>query len=118
MFFSLFPIGDTFDILALINNSVNFILYCLMSRAFRDTFKQTFCFICQKFDRRESAVSFTQLPITKTRQNQLNPSAVYEPISTYQCPDDPKLIGNHSTTISLLNDNQSNGLFKKTSGSS
>ncbi|CAF5044407.1 unnamed protein product, partial [Rotaria sp. Silwood1] len=46
-------LGDTFDILALINNSVNFILYCLMSRAFRDTFKQIFCLSCQKYERRE-----------------------------------------------------------------
>lgn len=32
------PLGDLLDMLALINNSINFILYCTMSRAFRNTF--------------------------------------------------------------------------------
>lgn len=31
-------LGDLLDILALINNGVNFILYCTMSKQFRDTF--------------------------------------------------------------------------------
>lgn len=35
--------GDVMDILALINSAVNFILYCAMSRAFRDTFFRLFC---------------------------------------------------------------------------
>ena len=34
------------DLLALINNGVNFILYCTMSRAFRKTFQKTFCCNC------------------------------------------------------------------------
>ncbi len=55
-----------------------------MSRAFRDTFKQTFCFGCQKFDRRDSTVLFTQLSITKKRQNHLNASVVYEQIPALQ----------------------------------
>nr|QVK45662.1 G protein-coupled receptor [Proales similis] len=32
------PMGDLIDMLALINNSINFLLYCTMSRAFRNTF--------------------------------------------------------------------------------
>ncbi|ESO03781.1 hypothetical protein HELRODRAFT_80150 [Helobdella robusta] len=36
------PLGDILDIAALINNSINFILYCVMSRQFRDTFKELF----------------------------------------------------------------------------
>jgi hypothetical protein len=32
------PLGDLLDIIALINNSINFLLYCSMSRAFRNTF--------------------------------------------------------------------------------
>lgn len=32
------PLGDLLDMLALINNSINFLLYCTMSRAFRNTF--------------------------------------------------------------------------------
>ncbi|XP_003746589.1 sex peptide receptor-like [Galendromus occidentalis] len=35
-------VGDIFDILALINSSVNFILYCTMSRQFRKTFALLF----------------------------------------------------------------------------
>ncbi|XP_055355871.1 G-protein coupled receptor dmsr-1-like [Paramacrobiotus metropolitanus] len=36
------PLGDLMDILALINSSVNFILYCSMSRQFRKTFCHMF----------------------------------------------------------------------------
>ncbi len=36
------PLGDLMDILALINNGINFILYCTMSKQFRDTFIQVF----------------------------------------------------------------------------
>jgi len=32
------PLGDVWDILVLINSSVNFLLYCTMSRLFRGTF--------------------------------------------------------------------------------
>ena len=40
------PLGDLFDIIALINNSINFLLYCSMSRAFRNTFCNIF--FCKK----------------------------------------------------------------------
>jgi hypothetical protein len=33
-----YPLGDVFDIIALVNNGINFILYCTMSKQFRDTF--------------------------------------------------------------------------------
>ena len=36
------PLGDLVDILALINNGINFILYCTMSKQFRDTFIEVF----------------------------------------------------------------------------
>ena len=36
------PLGDVMDAMALINSAINFILYCLMSKQFRKTFKQTF----------------------------------------------------------------------------
>lgn len=36
------PLGDLFDILALINNGINFILYCTMSKQFRKTFCELF----------------------------------------------------------------------------
>ena len=32
------PLGDTMDIVALINNGINFALYCTMSARFRQTF--------------------------------------------------------------------------------
>ena len=34
------PLGDLMDLLALTNNSINFVLYCTMSRQFRTTFVQ------------------------------------------------------------------------------
>ncbi|XP_064642578.1 G-protein coupled receptor dmsr-1-like [Lineus longissimus] len=33
-----YPLGEVFDIIALLNNGINFILYCTMSKQFRDTF--------------------------------------------------------------------------------
>ena len=36
------PLGDTMDILALINNGINFLLYCAMSKQFRETFIRIF----------------------------------------------------------------------------
>lgn len=35
--------GDLMDVLALLNSSINFILYCSMSRQFRQTFVLLFC---------------------------------------------------------------------------
>ncbi|XP_064630006.1 G-protein coupled receptor dmsr-1-like isoform X2 [Lineus longissimus] len=40
------PLGDLWDIMALLNNSINFVLYCTMSRVFRDTFVKVFCGCC------------------------------------------------------------------------
>ncbi|KAH3787815.1 hypothetical protein DPMN_165944 [Dreissena polymorpha] len=37
------PLGDILDIVALMNSGVNFVLYCSMSKQFRDTFIATFC---------------------------------------------------------------------------
>ncbi|XP_060078483.1 G-protein coupled receptor dmsr-1-like [Ylistrum balloti] len=36
------PLGDLLDIMALINNGINFVLYCTMSKQFRDTFFNIF----------------------------------------------------------------------------
>ncbi|PVD30297.1 hypothetical protein C0Q70_09561 [Pomacea canaliculata] len=41
-------LGDLLDAMALINNSVNFVLYCSMSRQFRETFVQVFCSFCSQ----------------------------------------------------------------------
>jgi len=40
------PLGDLLDICALLNNAINFVLYCTMSKQFRDTFISTFCSRC------------------------------------------------------------------------
>lgn len=37
------PLGDVMDVLALLNNSINFVLYCTMSQEFRRTFIRLFC---------------------------------------------------------------------------
>lgn len=36
------PLGDVIDMTALLNNSINFVLYCTMSRQFRNQFVETF----------------------------------------------------------------------------
>ena len=36
------PLGDVMDIAALVNNAINFVLYCAMSRQFRQTFVELF----------------------------------------------------------------------------
>ncbi|GFR66442.1 FMRFamide receptor [Elysia marginata] len=38
-----YKLGDLLDIVALINNAINFVLYCIMSSQFRNTFWQIFC---------------------------------------------------------------------------
>ncbi|XP_033763114.1 sex peptide receptor-like [Pecten maximus] len=40
------PLGDVMDIVALVNNAVNFILYCSMSTKFRETFVHLYCCSC------------------------------------------------------------------------
>jgi len=35
-------LGDLLDIMVLVNNSINFVLYCTMNKLFRDTFTQLF----------------------------------------------------------------------------
>lgn len=47
--------GDLMDFLALLNSSINFILYCTMSRQFRETFANIFLPKCLK--------SRTRLPL-------------------------------------------------------
>ncbi|KAL8568449.1 hypothetical protein ACOMHN_067092 [Nucella lapillus] len=42
------PLGDLLDAMALTNNSVNFVLYCSMSKQFRDTFVEVFCGFCAR----------------------------------------------------------------------
>lgn len=37
------PLGDVMDITALVNNAINFVLYCSMSTKFRQTFVRLYC---------------------------------------------------------------------------
>lgn len=53
------PLGDVMDIVALVNNAVNFILYCSMSIKFRQTFASIFCSKCNRGRTIESRVSLS-----------------------------------------------------------
>ena len=59
-----YPLGDLMDITALCNNAINFVLYCTMSRQFRDTFVNTFCWYCPK-----SRPGWMKLKLVKATQN-------------------------------------------------
>lgn len=80
-----------------------------MSRAFRDTFKQTFCASCQQLDRHDSDASFKQLGMKKPNpQYQMSTSMICEPVSTHKCsmehginttPIENDVNENHSLTV-------------------
>ncbi|KAH3787806.1 G-protein coupled receptor dmsr-1-like [Dreissena polymorpha] len=53
------PLGDVLDIVALLNNAVNFVLYCSMSKQFRDTFIATFCKCFTSDEEREKWINKT-----------------------------------------------------------
>jgi len=59
------PLGDLLDIAALLNNAINFVLYCTMSRQFRETFVETFlgqsCSRCGRSPGRGGSTQLTQL---------------------------------------------------------
>ena len=50
------PLGDVFDMLVIVNSSVNFILYCAMSARFRATFWNVFIAGCCNLSRLREAV--------------------------------------------------------------
>ncbi|XP_046369788.1 G-protein coupled receptor dmsr-1-like [Haliotis rufescens] len=54
------PLGDLMDILALINNGINFVLYCTMSKQFRDTFIKIFLKDMLKGGEKRTALVQTQ----------------------------------------------------------
>ncbi|XP_067658871.1 G-protein coupled receptor dmsr-1-like [Haliotis asinina] len=54
------PLGDLMDILALINNGINFVLYCTMSKQFRDTFIKIFLREMKKGGEKRTALVQTQ----------------------------------------------------------
>ncbi|KAH3886489.1 G-protein coupled receptor dmsr-1-like [Dreissena polymorpha] len=53
------PLGDLLDILALINNGINFVLYCFMSKQFRDTFLSIVCGCFPNMSERRKMQTFT-----------------------------------------------------------
>jgi len=55
------PLGEVLDILALVNSSINFILYCSMSSVFRQTFCKLFCQPCASSTRIPSTESIEQV---------------------------------------------------------
>lgn len=61
------PLGDVWDILALLNSSVNFILYCTMSQQFRKTSIRIFL-VCYK----KKSMSTVQSLHTKTSNVKLS----------------------------------------------
>jgi len=62
------PLGDAMDIIALVNSSINFVLYCTMSQEFRRTFIRLFCSCsAAMFQRQPKSYISTQL-----RHNELH----------------------------------------------
>ncbi len=61
------PLGDVWDIIVLINSAVNFILYCIMSRQFRDTFRDVFFGYCKTGSRNTpNGVHYSSITETKS----------------------------------------------------
>ena len=100
-----------------------------MSRAFRDTFKQTFFGYCHKFDRRESMISFAHLSQRTMRRKHYkasipeeNPSSMQTTggvnshrmsLSLMEHEKNKKILpmnNDRTLTLSLLDDKKSNGL--------
>ncbi|KAK7067900.1 Serpentine type 7TM GPCR chemoreceptor Srw [Halocaridina rubra] len=50
-------LADPMDLLALINSSINFLLYCVMSREFRKTFRNLYCFCSSRLQGSPSSLS-------------------------------------------------------------
>lgn len=66
------PLGDVMDILVLVNSAVNFILYCIMSRQFRRTFRELFHVSCiNKILGKKSSSNGTHYCTIKTEVTQL-----------------------------------------------
>ncbi|CAG5124980.1 unnamed protein product [Candidula unifasciata] len=69
------PLGDVMDICALVNNAINFVLYCSMSTKFRQTFCELYCKCGWRFLTRSRANGYS-LPVDKaesySNNNQLD----------------------------------------------
>ncbi|CAG5124409.1 unnamed protein product [Candidula unifasciata] len=72
-----YKLGDLLDIMALINNSVNFVLYCTMSKQFRTTFASIFC------PRQSSHPKWLKLRLIKSKGGDLNSIEISEGSKKY-----------------------------------
>ena len=62
------PLGDVWDIIVLINSAVNFILYCIMSRQFRKTFKDVFFkYFHTKLQKTPNGVQYSSINTQSTK---------------------------------------------------
>ena len=74
-------LGDMMDIITLLNSAVNFILYCLMSHVFRETFKNVLCkILCFKSNNKNMTYKYHKNSSISSmfsfkRRNQQNLSA-------------------------------------------
>lgn len=67
------PLGDVMDIVALVNNSINFVLYCSMSTKFRQTFVHLYCGRCRtNRTTMDNCVSLTERKLMKFDSNSNN----------------------------------------------
>ncbi|GFR82460.1 B1 bradykinin receptor [Elysia marginata] len=65
-------LGELLDFLALLNNAVNFFLYCIMSQQFRDKFSSMYL---QRYRRSPVIASTSELLILREQQQQRPPNA-------------------------------------------
>lgn len=72
-----YKLGDLLDIMALINNSVNFVLYCTMSKQFRTTFATIFC------PRQSSHPKWLKLRLIKSKSGDRNSIEISEGSKKY-----------------------------------
>ncbi|KAK3587310.1 hypothetical protein CHS0354_011292 [Potamilus streckersoni] len=61
------PLGDTMDIIALINSGIDFVLYCSMSQEFRKTFLR----VCCSISRKSSGLSKNTIPFESLHTTQI-----------------------------------------------
>ena len=65
------PLGDLMDILALVNNAINFVLYCSMSQKFRHTFIEVYCSCLCVRPEKEAGIPLRQKLDSYSNNNQV-----------------------------------------------
>ncbi|XP_052832949.1 G-protein coupled receptor dmsr-1 [Octopus bimaculoides] len=65
------PLGDLMDIIALVNNAINFVLYCTMSQKFRNTFFDVYCACLCMHTQNESDLPLRQKIDSYSNNNQV-----------------------------------------------